>query len=731
MRAALVALAFLAACSAPPALSARRTPAAPVPSATEVAPRAPAPLVATRRQELRERFFGVDVEDPFRWLEAGGDPEVIDWIGKQNAVTEAFLAHSPARAAIRKRMAELLAIGSVSLPVVRRTREGALRIFYTRREGSDEQAILYVRDGVWGTERLLVDPTRSGSATTALDWFEPSDDGSLLAYGLSQNGTEDSTLRVRNVATGSDLADVIDRTRYGSLAWRPRNSGFFYARYPDPNTVPAGEERLHRRIYEHTLGQAPRDDSLVFGNELEAADFPGVASSPKGTWLLVSVGRGWNESALYLADTHTKPRRFVRISPEGQTRYSAIPREDRLFVLTNEGAPRYRIFSVDPRRPAREQWRLVIPEHPEDVIRTFDVIGKHILVSYLHEGLTLLARFSLDGTREGEVDLPALGTSDGFSGLPDGGDAFYAFESFVVPREVRRFDLEKAQDSPFLSVQSDIRNQDYAIESITARSRDGTEIPYQLVRRAGRRLGDGRAKTLLSGYGGFNESVQPRFSRPVQVFLEQDGVYVQAQLRGGGEFGEDWHRAGQLTQKQNTFDDFVAVAEDLVRRRVTSPAELAILGRSNGGLLVAAALTQHPELFRAAVAQVPLTDMLRYPKFLIGKLWVPEYGSPDNEPEFRALLAYSPYHHVRSGVPYPATLITTAESDTRVDPLHARKFAAALQQATSSRQPILLRTERSAGHGAGMPRSKQLEELTDVYTFLFAELGLQIPTQTR
>lgn len=731
MRRALVALTCLSACSAPPTLSAQRTAAAPAPTGVRAPPLTAKPLVETRRQELRERFFGVDVEDPFRWLEAGNDPEVLDWVDRQNAATEASLARSPSRAAIRTRLVELLAIGSISLPVVRRTPEGALRIFYTRREGADEQPILYVRDGIEGGDRVLVDPTRSGGVTTALDWFEPSDDGSLLAYGLSQNGTEDSTMRVRVVATGRDLGDVIDRTRYGSLAWRPRNSGFLYARYPDPKTVPVGEERLHRRIYEHTLGQAPADDPLVFGGELEATDFPGVASSPKGRWLLINVGRGWNESALYLADARAKQRRFVRISPEGAARYSGIPREERLFVLTNEGAPRYRIFSVDPRRPAREKWRLLIAEHPTDVIRTFDVIGKHVLVSYLHAGLTRLARFSLEGTPEGEVSLPTLGTSDGFSGLPDGNDAFYTFESFAVPREVRRFDLEKQRDASFLRVQSDIPSNDYVIETFTARSRDGTEIPYQLVRQARHPLGDAHAKTLLYGYGGFNESVQPRFSRPVQVFLEHGGVYVQAQLRGGGEFGEEWHRAGQLTQKQNTFDDFAGVAEDLVRRRVTNPSELAILGRSNGGLLVAAALTQHPELFRAAVAQVPLTDMLRYPRFLIGRLWVPEYGSPDKEPEFRALLAYSPYHHVRSGVPYPATLITTAESDTRVDPLHARKFAAALQQATSSREPILLRTERSAGHGAGMPLSKQVEELTSVYTFLFAELGLQIPTQTR
>jgi prolyl oligopeptidase len=689
------------------------------------------PSVPTRREDVRDELFGHTILDPYRWLERGSDAEVVHWVEQQNAATEAFLSRYPGRARIRDRLTKLLAIGSISLPSLRRTANGSVRLFYTRREGQEEQPILYVRDGFDGAEHALLDPTERSSTTTALDWYEPSDDGSLVAYGLSQSGTEDSTLRIRRVTDGSDLPDRIDRTRYAALAWRPHNQGFFYSRYPAPNSVPKGEERLHRRIYEHTLGQDPAHDRLVFGADLAPTDFPGCSTSPEGRWLLINVNRGWSESALYLADARMKPERFERISPEGDARYSGVPREDRLFVLTNEGAERYQIFSVDPKNPARDRWKLLVPEHTEDVIHTFEVVGAHLLVSYLHAGASRLARFSLDGAPEGAVSLPSLGASDGFSGLPDGSDALYTFESFVVPREVRRFDLARGEDSSFLRVESDLRSNDYVIESHSARSRDGTLVPYQLVRQKQRRLGDRRAKTLLYGYGGFNESLKPRFSRAMQVFLENGGVYVQALLRGGGEFGEAWHRAGQLTHKQNTFDDFIAIAEALAKTGVTTPENLAIYGRSNGGLLVAAALTQRAELFHAAVAGVPLTDMLRYPRFLIGKLWVSEYGSPDNEQEFRALLAYSPYHQVRAGAAYPATLVTTAESDTRVDPLHARKFAAALQYATTSGEPVLLRTERAAGHGAGTPLSKQVDELSDVYTFLFAELGLQIPAQSR
>jgi len=730
---ACVALTAVLACGCttkpPLALSLAAPPSAPAPAqiSVETWPR-PVSAVASRREPIVDRLFGFEVPDPYRWLEKGGDYEVTAWSLRQNEATEAFLNRFPGRARLRKRMAELLAIGSLSLPALRRTRLGSARIFYTRREGADEQPILYVRDGIDGAERVLLDPTRTpgGGATTALDWYEPSRDGSLVAYGLSQSGTEDSVLRIRSVESGVDLADVIDRARHAALCWRPDARGFFYSRYPDPKTVPRGEERLHRRIYEHRLGQEPARDRLVFGAELQPTDFPGCVVSPNGQWLVVNVSRGWSESALYLADARGANEHFERITPPGKTVYTAIARDERLFVLTNEDAPRNRILAVDPLEPARARWQPLVSEHAEDVIQDFEVVGSHLLISYLHAGASRLARVSSNGEPEGAVALPSLGASDGFSGLPDGNDAFYGFESFAMPREVRHLELTSGRDTRFQAVSSDVVGANYAVELFSARSGDGTRVPYQLVRTREHALGDGQAKTLLYGYGGFNESMQPRFSRSLQVFLEQGGVYVQALLRGGGEFGEAWHRAGQLTSKQNTFDDFVAVAEDLMRRGVTRPDHLAILGRSNGGLLVAAAMTQRPELFRAAVAGVPLTDMLRYPRFLQGKLWVSEYGSPDDEAEFRSLFAYSPYHRVREGVAYPATLITTADSDTRVDPLHARKFAAALQHATSSPRPVLLRTELAAGHGAGIPLSKQVDELSDVYSFLFSELGLQI-----
>ncbi len=686
------------------------------------------PDLPTRREDVRDVLFGVEVKDPYRWLESDGDPEVMRWIDRQNELLERTLARVPGKPALEKRLGELLEIGSISLPHVKRSAKGTLRLFYTRREGKQNHPILYVRDGLDGPERVLVDPNLLGGDehTTALDWFAPSEEGRYLAYGTSERGTEDSVLKILDVEQGRELSDVIPQTRHASIAWLPGGRRFFYTRNPAPGSVPEGEERYHRKVYEHELGRPFALDPLVFGEGLERTEFPNVSLSPGGRYLAVTVSRGWSESLVYLKDLKRPGSTFVRISPEGKNLYSPLPLADALYVMTNEGAPRYRVFRVDPEKPARESWREILPEHAEDVLSAFDVIGGELVVSYLHSGISRLERFDTSGKSKGPIPLPVVGASDGFSGLPDDETVFYAFESFAVPPAVRALDLGTGKDRLWQAVAAPIRAEDFVVETAAARSKDGTQVPYSLVRKKSLNPKSGDNPTLLYGYGGFNINLLPRFSRSSYAFLERGGVYVQANARGGGELGEAWHRGGQLENKQNTFDDFIAVAEDLIRRRLTRPERLAIHGRSNGGLLVAAAVTQRPELFRAAVAGVPLTDMIRYPKFLIAKLWVPEYGAPEDPAQFRALFAYSPYHHVRDDTDYPAVLVTTAESDTRVAPLHARKFVAALQHATRSGLPVLLRTERSAGHGAGMPVSKLVQEVTDIYAFLFDALGMSV-----
>lgn len=683
------------------------------------------PKIMTRRQDLTETVHGVRIADPYRWLEHSDDPEVARWVEAQNRELGAYLEKVPLRAALRARLEELLAIGEESLPAVRRTSKRTLRYFHSRRDGSQNQPVLYVRDGLSGSDRALLDPNAmSADGTTALDWYQPSNEGDLLAYGVSEGGSEESTLRVRDVQTGKDLPDQITRARYSSVCWLPGGKRFYYSRFPAKGSVPEGEEKYHRTIFEHQLGRSADADPVVFKAKV-MTDFPSCAISPNGRWLVVRVHQGWSKSALFIADTRDKKLGWKEITEGKDHVYDPLPLDDVLWVRTNEGAPRYALYAVDPKRPERASWKRVVGEHAEDVLTDFNVIGGEVLVAYTHEVVSRLERFDASGKSKGPVALPTLGTSNGFAGLHDDDQAFFDFESFVTPPSIRRLDLKTGQVSTWKEVKANIPTGDFTVTARKAKSKDGTLVPYLIVHKKDVSLRSADNPTLLYGYGGFNVSLLPRFSRSTYAFLERGGVSVQANLRGGGEFGEEWHRAGQLEKKQNVFDDFIAVAEDLVKTRVTRPERLAIHGRSNGGLLVAAALVQRPDLFRAAVSGVPLTDMLRYHHFQIAKLWIPEYGSAEDPKQFEWLRAYSPYHHVREGTAYPAVLLMTAESDTRVDPMHARKLAAALQHATSSSHPILLRTEVRAGHGAGKPISKIADEYADLFAFVLSELGAE------
>ncbi|HEY4106306.1 MAG TPA: prolyl oligopeptidase family serine peptidase, partial [Polyangiaceae bacterium] len=579
------------------------------------------------------------------------------------------------------------------------------------------------QDGIEGAERVLFDPNcEATNGSVALDWYYPSQDGRLLAYGASIDGSEDSVLRIRDVDTGADLPDVIPRTRHASVAWSKEGDRFYYTRYP--SDAPAGEERYRRRVFVHVLGQDPALDALVFGADSQLTDHPNVSISEAGRWLVVHVHKSWGVSEAYLADATQSPPTFRRITPELPHSYEVTAHADALYILTNEGAPRFALYGANPAAAEREGWHLILPEHKSDVLAHFSVCQRQIFAGFMHGAASRLERFSLGGASLGAIELPTVGTSDGFSALEAGAEIFWGFESFATPPAVYSQNLVSGEVRLWRTASSDFDASIYAVRLRAARSKDGTLIPYQLVHLRDAKLDSADNPTLLYGYGGFNVSLLPRFSRANLCFVERGGIYVQANLRGGGEFGEAWHEAGQLASKQNTFDDFRAVAEDLIRACVTSPERLAIHGRSNGGLLVAAAITQYPELFRAAICGVPLTDMLRYERFLIAKLWIAEYGSASDRAQFEFLFAYSPYHRIRKGRLYPAVLLTTAESDTRVAPLHARKFAAALGSATDSSWPILLRTEVRAGHGAGTPVSKSVAEWADIHAFLCATLGL-------
>jgi prolyl oligopeptidase len=657
----------------------------------------------------------VAVPDAYRWLEETDSAEVAAWTAAQGLFARLALDALPGRDAIRARLAALFSIGAVSPPTVR-----GGRYFYQRREGAQEQPVLYVRYGSSGVDRVLLDPAAlSPDATSALDWYYPSPDGRLVAYGVSEGGSEKSTLQVREVETGRDLPDVIPWTRACSLEWRPDGSGFFYTRHPEPGRVPPGEEDYHRQVFEHSLGEDWRHDALLFGEGREPEDWPSIHLSPDGRFLAVSVSRGWTRTDVYLQD-RARGGGFVPVVEGIDSLFGVTLRNDRLYLHTNHGAPRYRLVAADPERPGAESWQDVIPEGPE-VLEGALLVGQWILVHRLRDASSRLALYDLRSRPLRELDLPGIGTVGAMTGEWDGKEAFFGFSSFTTPPVVCGLALPEGPAEPWQAVEGDVNPRAYVVRLVRYASKDGTPVSMFLVHGRDRPPG---GPALLTGYGGFNVSLTPAFGRSLLLFLERGGLYAVAHLRGGGEYGEEWHRAGMREHKQNVFDDFLAAAEFLVREGHVARGRLAIMGGSNGGLLVGAALTQRPDLFAAVVCQVPLLDMLRYHRFRIARLWIAEYGSPEDPDAFRWLYAYSPYHRVKEGTPYPAVLLTAGEADSRVDPMHARKMAARLQAATASGRPILLRLETRAGHGQGKPVSKLVAEWTDVWSFLLAELGM-------
>jgi prolyl oligopeptidase len=672
----------------------------------------------TRTEKVADTLHGVEVPDPYRWLEDANADEVKEWTAKQNELTRSVLDKLPGRDKIADRLGTLLEIGSLGTPTPVKG-----RYFYTRRDGKQNQPVLYVRDGLRGKDVELVNPNvLSKEGTVALDWYFPSRDGKLLAYGLSKNGDERSTLRIKNVAGGDDPTDEIDRTRACSVAWLPDSSGFYYTRYPAPGSVPKDQENYHRHVFFHKLGTDPDKDPKVFGEGRPEEDWPDVRLSPDGRWLVVTEHQGWAKAEVYFKDRTDPDGKFVPLVEKVEALFEVTPRADRFYVLTNDGAPRYRLFRVDPLRPAREHWVELIPQG-DDVLEGVAAVGDTLVGLFMHKASSRLRLFDRDGKPGDEVKLPTLGSVAGLGGEWDGSELLFGFQSFTVPPSVYRVDLKTGKTELWEQVKADVDFAAFEVEQVTFPSRDKTPVTMFLAHKKGQKP-DGKTPTLLYGYGGFNISMTPTFNSSRFLFLERGGLLAIANLRGGGEYGEEWHQAGMLGKKQNVFDDFITAAEWLLKEKWTDTEHLAIQGGSNGGLLMGAALTQRPELFRAVVCQVPLLDMVRYHKFLIARLWIPEYGSADDAKQFAWLHAYSPYHHVKDGVAYPAVLLATAESDTRVDALHARKMAARLQAATASDQPILLRLESKAGHGAGKPRAKVLEELTDTWSFLFWQLGM-------
>jgi prolyl oligopeptidase len=688
------------------------------------------PLAPPRaaQKPVIDMYHGVKVLDNYRWLEDGQSPETQKWVTQEMAYTRGILNRLPGREAIHNRLTELLSIGSVTPPVM-----AGRHYFYTRREGLQNQPVLYVRDGLDGADRVLVDANKlSADGTIALDWFQPSETGKYIAYGTSPSGSEMSTLHILETKTGTVLADTIERTRAASIAWKLDNSGFYYTRSPKPGEVPAGQEMYNRHVYYHELTNDPEDipedsDQPIFGEGRDPEDWPNISLSNDGRWLLINVSQGWTKSELFLWKTNagTPP---TRITTGKNFLYSGEIYNGKLYITTNEDAPRYRVFVTDVGNYEREAWKELIPQS-DAVLQGVAVYGGKLFAQYEQNASTQLKLFDLDGKMVKDLALPAIGSVYQTGGRWDRDEIFYGFQSFTFAPSVYRYDLKEASTSLWSKVEApSIDPAAYEVNQEWFKSKDGTRVPMFVVNKKGVQK-NGKNPTLLTGYGGFNVSLTPSFSRTAYLWMEHGGIFAVANLRGGAEFGEDWHRAGMLDKKQNVFDDMIAAAEYLMAEKYTDKNHLAIQGGSNGGLLMGAMITQRPDLFRAVVCQVPLLDMIHYQDFQIAKLWVPEYGTSENAEQFKWLYAYSPYHHVKPGVEYPATLFMTADTDTRVDPMHAKKMTAEMQaeakNGTSHTRPILLRIESKAGHGAGKPVTKQIEEFTDVYSFLFWQLGVK------
>lgn len=677
-----------------------------------------------------DSYFGERVADPYRWLEDGQDPRVAGWTELQNARTREILDALPHRAGFAARLRELLAVGLLDTP-----RPVAGRLFQLRREGTEPQPVLYVRDGVSGTDRALVDPNAlDPSGLTTIDWYYPSPDAALVAVGLSRGGTEMSTLHVHDVATGRDRGVAIPHTQRSQVAWA--GGGFYYVVHPSPGHVPPGDEHYHRRVKYHDLSQASGsraagggDDRVVFGDGRPKEDIVGVQASPDGRWVLFSAFRGWVANDLYLLDRR-RPERGLATVVEGADALSyAQADRDGIWLRTNLGAPGYRIAHAPYEHPA--QWREVVPEGDQP-IEEHALTRAHLVVHRLEHATSRLSVWRRDGMFERDVALPGAGSlapsspfpGPGLQGDPEDDLACVCYQSFAEPARSFALDPRSGELTPVARAAGPELAAPIVVEQTTYRSRDGTAVPMFLVHRTDA-APTGQVAAVLNGYGGFNISRLPLYSAGAVLWAERGGLFALANLRGGAEYGERWHRAGMLGSKQNVFDDLHGAAEHLVASGWTSPARLGAYGGSNGGLLMGAALTQRPELYGAIVCQVPLLDMLRYQRLLIARFWIAEYGSSESEEQYRWLRAYSPYHNVREGRRYPPVLLTTAEGDSRVDPMHARKMAALLQ-AHPGAELVLLRVDRDAGHGIGKPLSKQVDDLADQWSFLEWRLGAAV-----
>ncbi len=719
------------AAAAEPARAAAPAPAAaPSPAAAPLAASSPgAPALRypeTRRDAVVDDYFGVAVPDPYRWLEDDDAEETRAWVQAQRSVTESFLAAIPERPAIRARVERLWDHERFSRP----EKKGG-RYFYLRNSGLQPQEVLHVADDPMRPGRVLLDPNLlSKDGTVALSSWSVTDDGRLLAYAVSEAGSDWLTWRVREVGSGADRPDLVRWAKFGGAAWRKDGSGFYYARFPEPRS---GQElkgvNLNHQVHFHRLGTPQARDRLVFARPDQPEWGFGPEVSDDGRWLVITAWKGTNpETAVFVQDLRRRGARPRPFLDEMDAAYEVVGnRGDTFLVRTDKDAPRGRLLAIRLGRAAPGDWKEIIAQAPRrDVLEQVTLVGGRLFALWMRDVKSAVEVYDLDGRKTGEVALPDVGTAAGFRGRDDDRETFYLFTGFTAPATIYRLDVGTLASTVFRRPTVDFDPTAFETEQVFYPSKDGTRIPMFLVRRK-ELARDGRNPTILYGYGGFRAALPPTFSASRIAWLEMGGLLAVANLRGGDEYGKEWYDAGRLGNKQNVFDDFIAAAEWLVANGWTSTGKLAANGGSNGGLLVGAAMTQRPDLFGAAVPEVGVLDMLRFHRFTIGWAWKSDYGSSETRDGFETLMRYSPLHALRPGTRYPATLVTTADHDDRVVPAHSFKFTAALQAAQAGDAPVLARIETRAGHGAGKPTRKRIEEQADVYAFLVKVLGVPLP----
>jgi prolyl oligopeptidase len=674
-----------------------------------------------RKGDQTDDYHGVKVADPYRWLEDLDSPETRAWVEAENKLTFRFLESIPARTAIKERLTKLWNYEKYGIPF----KEGH-RYFYTRNSGLQNQAVLFTVMSLDAQPQLVLDPnTLSADGTVAVSGMQVSPDGKLLAYSLSASGSDWQEWKVRDVATSKDLSDDLKWVKFSGVSWTRDGKGFYYSRYDEPKEETLKATNYFQKLYYHKLGTPQSEDALVYERPDQKDWLFNSSVTEDGNYVIITVYQGTDvKNRVYYKDLRSKDAQVVKLLDDFDGAYTFIGNEGaRFFFQTDQEAPRGKVIEVDVNKPARTNWKVIVPEGKETLQATTFVNNKFIL-NYLKDAYTQVKVYDAAGKLVNEVAFPGIGSAEGFGGKAVDKETFYSFTGFTTPTTIYRYDVTTGKSTVFRQPKVDFNSIDFETKQVFYTSKDGTKVPMFITHKKGLKL-DGNNPTYLYGYGGFNVSMTPAFSVGNLVWMEMGGVYAQPSLRGGGEYGEAWHQAGMKLTKQNVFDDFIAAAQWLIDNKYTSTPKLAIGGGSNGGLLVGAALTQRPDLFGATLPQVGVMDMLRFQKFTIGWAWVSDYGSSESAEEFKVLYAYSPLHNIKPGTSYPPTMVTTADHDDRVWPGHSFKFAAALQAAQAGPAPVLIRIETKAGHGAGKPTTKIIEDIADRWAFLVKTLEMK------